>query len=85
MDDPLLTAIAGELRAHGIDHPQAVLDVAAVAVRILGRDRCVCRRPVHQAHHLTFVPGCLWCSTPAGAVPKTGKSRTETVPTGGLL
>lgn len=40
MDDELLTATAGELRAHGIDHPQAVLDVAAVAVRILGRDRC---------------------------------------------
>lgn len=83
MDDELLTAIAGELRAHGIDHPQAVLDVAAVAVRILGRDRCVCRQAVHARHHTAPVAGCPWCA-PA-EVPAPRKRGTDDVPTSGLL
>ena len=83
MDDELLTAIAGELRSYGIDHPQAVLAVADVAVRILGRDRCVCRQPMHVQHHLTPVDGCPWCKP--GSVPAPRLRRTDTVPTGGLL
>lgn len=85
MDDPLLTAVAEALREHGVTDPRAVLAASDAAVRILGRDRCVCRQGVHQEHHLTFVPGCPWCSSPAGAAPKPRKSGTETVPTGGLL
>ncbi|MGW2213283.1 hypothetical protein [Streptomyces sp. NPDC001781] len=84
MDDELLTAIAGELRAHGIYHPQAVLDVAAVAVRILGRDRCVCRQSVHLQHHETPVDRCPWCH-PAKVPGRRRRRRMETVPTGDLL
>lgn len=83
MDDELLTAIAGELRTHGIDNPQAVLAVADVAVRILGRDRCVCRKAVHLQHHDTPVDRCPWCR-PA-AVPAPKPRGMDTVPTGGLL
>lgn len=79
MDDVLLTAIAGELRAHGIDDPQVVLDVADVAVRVLGRDRCTCRAAAHR-HHLTPVDRCAWCLS---GTPR--KRATEDVPTGGLL
>lgn len=85
MDDELLTAIAGELRAHGIDHPQVVLDVAAVATRILGRDRCICRKAVHLQHHDAPVDRCPWCRPAAVPAPRRRSRRTETVPTNGLL
>ena len=61
MNDELMTAIVGELRAHGIDNPQAVIAVAHVAARILGRDRCVCRQSMHSQHPTTPVDGCPWC------------------------
>lgn len=82
-EDPLLTAVAEALREHGISDPQAVLAAAAAAVRVLGRDRCVCRQSVHATHHLTLVPGCPWCAKPAAKVPK--QNAVEEVPTGGLL
>lgn len=85
MDDPLLTAVAEALRGHGVTEPRAVLAAADAAVRVLGRDRCVCRQSVHAAHHLTFVPDCPWCAKPAARVPKPGKSAVDEVPTGGLL
>lgn len=83
MDDELLTAIAGELDAHGIDNPQAVFAVARVAARVLGRDRCICRKSVHLQHHDTPVDRCPWC-LPA-VVPAPRLRGTETVPTNGLL
>lgn len=83
MDDPLLTAVAEALREHGVTDPKAVLAAADAAERILGRDRCVCRQPVHLQHHLSPVPGCPWCQ-PA-TVPKARKRGAATVPTDGLL
>jgi hypothetical protein len=83
VDDVLLTAIAGALRARGIDDSQAVLDVADVAVRVLGRDRCVCHRGTHDRDHLTPVDRCAWCIKTPGT--KRRRRRTEDVPTGGLL
>lgn len=78
-DDPLLTAVAEALREHGVTDPQAVLAAAGAAERILGRDRCIHSRAVHNEHHLTVVDGCPWCT-------KTGPSKsTATVPTGSLL
>lgn len=85
MDDELLTAVAQALREHGITDPKAVIAASDAAVRVLGRDRCVCRQGVHREHHHTFVPGCPWCSKPAGAATAAGKSGADTVPTGGLL
>lgn len=83
MDDPLLTAVARALREHGVTDPKAVMDAADAAVRVLGRDRCIHSRAVHNEHHAAPVDRCPYCSP--RAVPKPKKSGTETVPTGGLL
>lgn len=83
MDDPLLTAVAKALRGHGITDPHAVMDAAEAAERVLGRDRCTHSRAIHNQHHHAPVDGCPYCAP--RAVPKTRKSGTETVPTGGLL
>jgi hypothetical protein len=83
MDDPLLTAIGEALRGRGISDPRAVMAAADAAVRVLGRDRCVCRQAAHVQHHEAPVECCSWCKP--GKVPKARKRGTETVPTGGLL
>lgn len=83
MDDELLTAVAGALRENGVTDPRAVMAAADAAVRVLGRDRCVCRQAAHVQHHNAPVDGCSWCKP--GKVPKARKRGTETVPTGGLL
>lgn len=83
-DDPLLTAVAQALREHGVTDPRAVLAAADAAVRVLGRDRCVCRQSVHAQHHHTPVDRCPWCMKGA-APPVQRKPGTVTVPTGGLL
>lgn len=83
MDDELLTAVSEALRVHGVTDPRAVVAAADAAVRVLGRDRCVCRRSVHLQHHDTPVDRCPWCS-PA-IVPKPRKRSMETVPTNDLL
>jgi uncharacterized Fe-S cluster protein YjdI len=82
-DDPLLTAVAVALREHGVDDPRTVLAAADAAVRVLGRDRCVCKRAVHAEHHLTPVARCPWCAPDAAPVPRA--RQTVTVPTSGLL
>lgn len=82
MDDELLTALADALRAHGIADARAVIAAADVAVRILGRDRCVCR-PAAHAHHAAPVANCPWCRPDACPAPR--RRRTDDVPTGGLL
>jgi DNA-binding helix-hairpin-helix protein with protein kinase domain len=84
-DDPLLTSIAQALREHGITDPRAVLSAADAAVRVLGRDRCICRQAVHVQHHHTPVDRCPWCAKAAAAPPPARKPSTVTVPTGGLL
>lgn len=83
MDDELLTALAEALRAHGVADARAVIAAADVAVRILGRDRCVCRQTVHAQHHATEVAGCPWCRP--GQTPSPGRRKTADVPTQGLL
>ena len=83
VDDPLLTAIAEALRECGVTDPRAVIAAADAAVRVLGRDRCVCRQAAHVQHHEVPVEGCSWCKP--GAARKPGKQGTATVPTGGLL
>lgn len=83
MDDPLLTAISEALRTHGVDDPRAVLAAADAAVRVLGRDRCTHSLAVHNAHHLTLVDHCPYCTPAIGAPPPA--RRMSTVPTQGLL
>jgi hypothetical protein len=85
VDDELLTALAEALREHGVANARAVLAVADVAVRILGRDRCVCRRAVHDAHHAATVERCPYCSPGTMPAPRRGRRSTEVVPTQGLL
>jgi len=83
MDDPLLTAVGKALLEHGVTDPRAVMAAADAAVRVLGRDRCVCRQAAHVQHHDAPVEGCSWCKP--GKVPAPRRRGTSTVPTGGVL
>jgi len=83
VNDPLLAALTTALAEHGVTDPEAVTGAANAAVAVLGRDRCVCRRTVHDQHHAAPVPGCPWCTPAQPRLPT--RPGTDDVPTGGLL
>ncbi|MFD1308992.1 hypothetical protein [Streptomyces kaempferi] len=84
--DPLMEAIATavfELCEHSdsgglvVDDPRNIAAAASLAaIRILGRDRCVHSKAVHNTHHVgSPVPDCAWCTTTSPADRTTPEAR----------
>lgn len=80
--DPLMEAIAAAVFEQcgrsdsGMlveDDPRNIAAAASLAaIRILGRDRCVHSKAIHNDHHTDSpVPDCAWCTTTSPTQPAT--------------